>query len=876
MKTACVAPALALAAAAASAAAGGCRCGGGPDAGAPDAAADAGVPACVTYDDAAGTLEVCTAPFRFSLTGADGRALLASAAPALSYATGGVAGVDESTGPFTDPAAPPAGLPWHAAGPAVAFDPLTDTFTLATDEPGRTLAVRVTVDGGPGGAVPGELALDAALSDTDEVTLLRWTLAAAPAGEAVYGLGETFDAVDHRGGVWPMQLRVSGTSDSGINEVHYPVPLLVSTAGWGAFAESYYPGAFDLGAADPALWTITYAAGALPLRLYPTAAPGDPLAVLDPYTMRTGRPAIPAAWAFAPQQWRNEWTDATEMLADAMAMRALDLPGACMWIDNPWQTSYDDFTFNTLQFPDPPGLFALLHDLGYRVLGWSTPYLDSSDDSEIRAGMSPNTGGLREEAVAMGYLVTLPDGTAFPMPWGSGRLGTPIDWTSPDAFAWWQGLMTRATDLGGAAAPGLGFEAWKLDYHEDIVVELIGSRPGFTFASGASENTMHRRTCNLEHEAYAGRLLADFGAQFLLTRCGTFGDQAWIGAVWPGDLDSDFSTHDAVTVGGLPAAILGGLSLAASGFPYSASDIGGFRGFPTEEVLLRWTEYAALLPIMQLGGGGPNHNPWDPAFSATAVDTYRVYARLHMDLVPWFLALAERAAATGRPPVAPLGLVFPDDPAARGDPYAFTVGEALLVVPVVEAGATTRAAYLPAGRWVDFWTGVAADGPGAVSAPAPLDRLPLWQRAGTAIPMGPPDLDTLADTPAASGVVDPGDRAGVRRWRLAPAAALDAGGFALPDGSSVAMRVDAAAGTLEVTLASGGATPAYVDVRLQIELDAAALAAPSAVTAGGAALPEAATAAELDTCGLCFWVDPAAPRVFVALDGHDTVVSLAP
>jgi hypothetical protein len=125
-------------------------------------------------------------------------------------------------------------------------------------------------------------------------------------------------------------------------------------------------------------------------------------------------------------------------------------------------------------------------------------------------------------------------------------------------------------------------------------------------------------------------------------------------------------------------------------------------------------------------------------------------------------------------------------------------------------------------------------------------------------------------------VVDPGDRAGVRRWRLAPAAAPDAGAFALPDGSSVAMSVDAAAGTLEVTLASGGAVPAYVDVRLQIELDAAALAAPSAVTAGGTPLPEVATAAELDTCGLCFWVDPSAPRVFVALDGHDAVVALAP
>jgi alpha-D-xyloside xylohydrolase len=861
----------------------GCRCPGGTtDAAPPDAAlADAGVPACLTFDDPAGQLEVCSDPFRFTLRGADGRPLTASApGGALSYVALAGADVDESTGPFLDPAAPPGGLVWRTAGPAVAYDSATATFTLATDEPGRTVAVRV-VSGPPGAAAGGELSLEAALSSAEDIALVRWSLAAQP-GEALYGLGEWFDALDHRGRVRPMQLRVSGVSDSGTNEVHYPVPFFVSTLGYGVFAESYYPGAFDLGAADPAVYTITYAAAALPLRLYPAPA-ADPLAALDPYTARTGRPAVPPDWSFAPQQWRNEWADAAEMLADAMAMRALDLPGSCMWIDNPWQTAYNDFNFNTLQFPDPPGLLAALHDLGYRVIAWSTPYLDTSNDSGVRAGMNPNTGGLRETAEAMGWLVTLPNGEPWPIPWGSGRVGTPVDWTVPDAAAFWQDTMRRATDLG--------IEGFKLDYHEDIVVELIASRPGFEFGDGSNQNTMHRRTCNLEHETYAGTLLADYGAQFLLTRCGTFGDQAWIGAVWPGDLDNDFSTHDDVTVGGMPAAVRGGLSLAASGFPYFASDIGGYRGgMPAEEVLLRWAAYAALLPIMQLGGAGASHNPWDPAYSAAAVDTYRTYARLHMDLFPFFWTLALRANDTGRPPVAPLGLAFPGDAAARADELAFLVGEALLVAPVATAGAVSRTVYLPAGRWIDFWTGAATDGPATIDAPAPLEVLPLWQRAGTAVPLGDPALDTLADATPASGVLDPGDLAGYRGWRLAPDGGAPAATTTLPDGSSVTLAAGAAApagALVAVTLAPG--TPGsggpvggpYTDVHLMIELAAAgaagaAAAPPTAATFGGVPVPAAATAAELDTCGRCFFVDPAAPRVHVALDTHDGELRLLP
>jgi len=63
-------------------------------------------------------------------------------------------------------------------------------------------------------------------------------------------------------------------------------------------------------------------------------------------------------------------------------------------------------------------------------------------------------------------------------------------------------------------------------------------------------------------------------------------------------------------------------------------------------------------------------------------------------------------------------------------------GPAILVNPVTEPGATSRHLYLPQAKWYDFCTGKVAEG-GAIDTVAPLDRMPLYVRAGSIVPMGP-------------------------------------------------------------------------------------------------------------------------------------------
>lgn len=635
---------------------------------------------------------------------------------------------------YWDPANPQ-GVTFSTPARATGWDPATKTLTL---EGGAQLIVS-----------DGVLTLD--VSKVPNAVLARFVL---PADEPLYGMGGTEDTPESMGVVREMQLRIDTTSTSSTNERHVPVPLAI----WprhqlGVYADEPRPGAFDVGAARPGTLLVTYATPRLALDFYA----GDARAILTQYTAQTGAPRVPPEWSWFPIQWRNEVTQA-QFLDDAMQMRANHIPGSTMWIDNPWQTGYDTFQFDTARFPDAADTVAQLESLGYHVLVWSTPYVN----------VTGPTADDHAEGAASGYLVTDGTGKPFDFPWTNGP-GALVDFFDPNATSWWRDRIGRVTSMG--------FRGFKLDFAEDLVPELGGTTTPFTTQAGGSD-LVHAAYAGAYHRAYLGALPDNDG--FLLTRAGGPGTQTDTTAVWPGDLDRDFRRHQNGDVGGLPAAISVGLSLSASGFPFYGSDIGGFRGGqPTTEALLRWAEYAALGTIMQLGGGGPSHNPWDATlYDAQALPIYVKYARLHADLFPYLYSLAQGGAPLTLPP----GLLVP------GHPYEddFFCGDALFVAPVVEPGATTRTVTLPPGDWIDWWSGVKQSG--TVTATAPLDTLPLWRRTGAIVVLLATACDTMLPSSAA-GVVSCADPANRSPLRVVVTPSGDAT-FALYDGGSVEVHLN--------------------------------------------------------------------------------------
>ena len=181
---------------------------------------------------------------------------------------------------------------------------------------------------------------------------------------------------------------------------------------------------------------------------------------------------------------------------------------------------------------------------------------------------------------------------------------------------------------------------------------------------------------------------------------------------------------------GLTYAMNGGLTLAASGFPFWGVDAGGYSGFADEETYLRWTEFAAFSPIMRFHGVTPRE-PW--VYSRYAVSVYKFYAWLRENLLKYSVHTAEEAHKTGIPMMRPLPIVFPNDKEAVYWEDEYFYGSDLLVAPVHQEGEKRRI-YFPSGRWInllDFRKMVG--GNRIFQVDVPIDKIPVYIREGACI-----------------------------------------------------------------------------------------------------------------------------------------------
>jgi hypothetical protein len=164
-------------------------------------------------------------------------------------------------------------------------------------------------------------------------------------------------------------------------------------------------------------------------------------------------------------------------------------------------------------------------------------------------------------------------------------------------------------------------------------------------------------------------------------------------------------------------------------------------------------------------GAPPKWTLWS---DAETTEVYGRYARLHTRLVPYIHAAAQEAERTGMPILRHPILTHPREPEASGVQYEYWFGPALYVAPVVRRAVRTHTFWLPPGQWVDWWTLAATDGGRRVTRDAPLDLIPLYQRAGTIIPLLDPRVETLvadqrSDVTSAAEVADVMDARAVVR-----------------------------------------------------------------------------------------------------------------
>ncbi len=752
--------------------------------------------------------------------------------------------------------------PWPMVAAETLYTPLDDlvwssvTEAAVTTQVDDSITLALTLEG--------DLGATLVVSRTEAG---RWTLTFGPAPdsgpllafvrlrahaddkEGFYGLGEYFDDVNHRGRLRAMQIEVDANIESFYNEAHVPIPLVIGSTGWGLFAQTYLPAAFDLATQADDLIEITVGAGELmPAGLtFHLFAEAHPLDITKHYYDITGYPELPARWALGPWIWRDENKDQAQVVADIDAIRDLDLATTAIWIDRPYASGVNSFDFKADQFPEPQQMIDTAHALGLRMGLWHTPYVTDDD---------PDVAALHQEAVDKGYYPSL-TGAA------TSKWGAPIDLTNPAAYDWWQGLINKYK--------AMGIEGYKLDYAEDIVLGVGDYRNVWAFSDGSDERTMHAAYQLLYHRVYAETLPATGG--FLLSRHGTWGDQTITSVIWPGDLDADMSLHrelvvgddgkEYFAVGGMPASMIAGIGLGASGYPFYGADTGGYRHSPPDkETFVRWFEQTALSSVMQVGTSS-NDVAWEfneqNGFDEESLDLYRKYARLHLRLWPYEWTYAQRIAETGRAIQRPMGLAYPEHGEHRWDQYMF--GDDLLVAPVVVHGARKRDVFLPAGGWVDWWTGQVREGPQTIEVDAPLGTLPLFARQGAIIPMLRHTIDAMAPTTAKDRVDSYATTPGVLHVRIAPGAD---GAFEVFDGANLSQS--AASGALTLTSSDGDEFTHGVLFEVYLA------AAPKSVENNGAALSEAPGLDALSGVESGIFYDKAAAQLYVRVPSGDNTV----
>ena len=168
------------------------------------------------------------------------------------------------------------------------------------------------------------------------------------------------------------------------------------------------------------------------------------------------------------------------------------------------------------------------------------------------------------------------------------------------------------------------------------------------------------------------------------------------------------------------------------GYPFLAMDTGGFaHGEPSDELFRRWSQFGTFTPIMWVFGAADTRESNTPyRYDRRTLDGFREHTHLRMRLFPYIYSHAHLSRLTGDNMMRRVG--------RRVDQYLF--GDAFLVAPVYEPGVEARHVSLPAGVWIDFWTGERHD-QGELGTTRLLDvdpdRVPLFVRDGAIVPMRP-------------------------------------------------------------------------------------------------------------------------------------------
>ena len=527
--------------------------------------------------------------------------------------------------------------------------------------------------------------------------------------EGIYGLGQ------HQAGVWNYRGESVDISQENSN---ISVPLMLSSKGYGIFWNNTSRSRFNNRFAN-----ILYISSEVAdvVDYYFLYGP-DFDKVIAGYRDLTGQAPMFGKWAYGFWQCKNRYKSQDEILGVARKYRDLHIPVDNIVQDWFWWNRKGEFVFNK-NYPDPKAMVDQLHSENFHLMISIWPFFEPG---------STNYDYMQNK-------VWFVDKFKYAKPPYHTNAMAVYDATSPEArkFYW---------DEVNKGLFSIGLDAWWMDTTEP---ETEGQEDnillGHKLAAGSGNRYVNVFPLLDTQAVYQGqRSVSDKKRVFILSRSAFAGSQRNAVTAWSGDINSDWLSFRRQ----VPA----GLNFALSGIPYWTTDIGGFvfgntRDPAFRELFVRWFQYGTFNPILRVHG---TRNPDENELWSYGPDAQTIlvnFDRLRYRMLPYIYSLAWKTTSEAYTPMRPLVMDFRADQRAQNTGDQFMFGPAFLVNPVTDPAATARQVYLPEAKWYDFWTGSTVAGGHTINAIAPFERIPLYVRAGSILPLGP-DEEWATEKPA--------------------------------------------------------------------------------------------------------------------------------
>ena len=439
---------------------------------------------------------------------------------------------------------------------------------------------------------------------------------------------------------------------------------------------------------------------------------------------RHGRVPITPPWALECWLWEDDVNTEAYVNELLEGYAKYDFPVRTILIDSPWSTRYNDFAVDEARYPHPAEFFKDLKSRGYRIVLWMTCMVNSKNsDTPIRDAKDWFDDARRNKYLAA-------DGAQWR--WWKGTGGF-IDYTSPQAMDWWQGMQQQVLDWG--------IDGWKLDGCDTFFSSKLFGKVPITYGRSFKGWLTTRQYMDLysrveyqhglKHNPEFITLVRAYDTPYAHPEGFAPLDAApvtWIGDrhhAWKGGGKStsqqDLMMKDAGE--GIEAALRDILLSAKHGYCVVGDDIAGYHGSDIipPRVYIRWAEFAAFTGLF-LNGGHGERRMWKR--SEEELEIIRTFSWLHTELVPYMYSHVVMCHEGGKPLQRPV----------KGK-YHYLFGDDFLIAPIYR-DSLENTVTLPRGKWRYLFNDrEVIEGPKTFTREFPLNEFPAYVRDGAIIPM---------------------------------------------------------------------------------------------------------------------------------------------